>query len=100
MPRLSRPLLTPALMLVVLGLAACDEIAVAGDPVALADVRGQKSCVAAVANQTGASGISVNTSLPVIELNRFIIDVPGAASWTCVTDDNGSAREIVERRTS
>lgn len=82
-----------------LTLAACDEIAVANDPVALADVRGQKNCVAAVAKHTGASGVSINTTVPIIELNRYIVDVPNAASWTCVTDDSGKATEIVERNT-
>lgn len=94
MPRLMRLIL----LIGPLGLAACDELAVANDPVALADLRGQKSCVAAVAGQTGASGVAVNTTIPVIELNRFIIDVPNAPSWTCVTDQAGKATEIVERR--
>lgn len=85
-------------ILAALGIAACDEIAVANDPVALSELRGQKSCVAAVAKQTGASGVAANTTLPVIELYRFIIDVPNAPSWTCVTDENGKAQEIVERR--
>jgi hypothetical protein len=92
-----RQFLRPALLLPAMFLAACDELAVANDPVALAEVRGQKSCVAAVASHTGASGVSVNTTLPVVELNRFIIDVPNAPSWTCVTDDAGKASEIVER---
>lgn len=48
--------LRPALCLTLLGLAACDEIAVADDPAALAELRGQKSCVSAVAQQTGAAG--------------------------------------------
>ena len=87
----------PALVLCLLGVAACDEIAVAGDPVALADLRGQKSCVAAVNAQTGAKSV-INTTLPVVETNRFIVDVPNAASWTCVTDANGKALEIVERQ--
>ncbi|MFK7835883.1 MAG: hypothetical protein AB8B60_06665 [Sulfitobacter sp.] len=95
MPRFLRP----ALALPFLALAACDELAVANDPVALADLRGQKSCIAAVSKQTGASGVAVNTTLPVVELNRFIIDVPGANMWTCVTDQNGKATQIVERQT-
>ena len=93
MHRFSRP----ALALCLLGVAACDEIAVAGDPVALADLRGQKSCVAAVNKQTGAKSV-INTTIPVIETNRFIVDVPSAASWTCVTGPNGKALEIVERQ--
>lgn len=92
------PFARPALFVALIALGACDELAVANDPVALADLRGQKSCVAAVAKQTGAGGVTVNTVIPVVELNRFIIDVPNAASWTCVTDANGQAIEIVERR--
>ncbi len=87
-----------ALGLSLLGLVACDEIAVASDPVALAELRGQKSCVAAVSKQTGASGVAINTTIPVVELNRFIVDVPKAASWTCVTDDTSKALQIVEQR--
>ena len=93
------PALRPLLILPVLAIAACDEIAVASDPVALADVRGQKSCVRAVAKETGVSGVTVNTALPVVELNRFLVDVPGGGTWTCITDDSGKAIEIVERAT-
>lgn len=92
-------ILRSALALSLLVVAACDELAVANDPEALAELRGQKSCVAAVAKETGASGVTPNTTLPVVELNRFIIDVPNAPSWTCVTDQNGRATQIVERRT-
>lgn len=81
-----------------LGLVACDELAVANDPVALADLRGQKSCVAAVSGETGAANVAINTTLPVVELHRFIVDVPGANMWTCVTDPNGKAIQIVERQ--
>jgi hypothetical protein len=92
------PLRLPlALLPALIGLAACDEIAVADDPVALAEVRGQKSCVAAVANHTGVAAATLNTSLPVVEVDRFIVDVPGGNSWTCVTDERGKALEIVER---
>lgn len=94
-----RAFLRPALCLPFLALAACDEVAVAGDPVALADVRGQKSCVSAVAKQTGKAGVSINTTIPVIETNRFIVDVPGGKRWTCVTDGNGRATELVEQQT-
>ena len=91
-----RIILRPALGLALLATAACDEIAVANDPEALGDVRGQKSCVRAVSEQTGKAGVTVNNTIPVIELNRFIVDVPGAKSWSCVTDENGKAKEIVE----
>ena len=90
--------LRPALCLTLLGLAACDEIAVADNPAALAELRGQKSCVSAVAQQTGATGVAVNTTRPVVELYRHIVDVPGGASWSCITDPNGKAVEIAEQR--
>ncbi len=91
-------LLRPALCLSLLAVAACDEIAVAGDPEALAELRGQKSCVSAVAKETGNPGASLNTTVPVIETNRYIVDVPNAKSWTCVTDANGQAWQIVEQQ--
>jgi len=90
--------LRPALCLTLLVLAACDEIAVADNPAALAEVRGQKSCAAAVTQQTGATGVAVNTTRPVVELYRHIVDVPGGASWSCITDPNGKAVEIAEQR--
>jgi hypothetical protein len=92
-------LLRPALCLSLLAVAACDEIAVAGDPVALADVRGQKSCVSAVSKQSGSTGAVINTTVPIVELNRYIVDVPNGKSWTCVTDINGNATQIVEQQT-
>lgn len=92
-----RFILRPALCLSLLAIAACDEIAVASDPVALAELRGQKACVKAVSNQTGVAGVAINTTIPVIETNYFIVDVSNAKPWTCLTDDNGNALQIVER---
>lgn len=94
-----RSFLRPALCLSLLAVAACDEIAVAGDPEALSDVRGQKSCVAAVAKESGASGATINTTIPIIETGRYIVDVPNSKSWTCITDANGKATQIVEQQT-
>ena len=96
---LMRYILRPALYLSLLAVAACDEIAVAGDPVALADVRGQKSCVSAVAKESGNKAAVINTTIPIIETGRYIVDVPNAKSWTCVTDANGRATQIVEQQT-
>ncbi len=90
--------LRATLCLSALALAACDEVAVSSDPEARADGRGQRTCVKAVADQTGASGVKINTTIPVIETNYFIVDVPGAKSWTCLTDDSGRATQLVERR--
>ncbi|MBD3663354.1 hypothetical protein [Sulfitobacter aestuariivivens] len=88
--------LRSALCLSLLAVAACDEIAVANDPEALADLRGQKSCVRAVVDETGADGVAINTTIPIIETNYFIVDVPNAKSWSCVTDENGRATQIAE----
>ncbi|MDF1727245.1 MAG: hypothetical protein P1U53_05780 [Sulfitobacter sp.] len=90
------PFLRTALVLPFLALAACDEIAVADDPAALAQLRGTKSCVAAVKRQTGASAVTPNTTLPVVEVNQYVIDVAAAPSWTCYTDDNNNAAQLVE----
>lgn len=90
--------LRPALCLSLLAVAACDELAVANDPEALADLRGSKNCIKAVNAQAGATNAALNTTIPVVETNYFIIDVPGKKSWTCVTDDKGVATQIVKRR--
>ena len=93
MPFLKRAVLA----LPFVGLAACDEVAVANDPAALSEVRGAKSCVAAVSKETGTKA-TLNTTEQVIEVNYFIVDLPGGGQWTCVTDENGRAKEIVKRR--
>ena len=90
--------LRPALCLSLLAVAACDEVAVAGDPVALAEVRGQKTCVSAVAKESGNAGAAINTTIPIIETGRYIVDVPNAKSWTCITDANGNATQLVEQQ--
>jgi hypothetical protein len=92
-------LMRPALCLSILALAACDELAVANDPVALAELRATKSCIAAVKAQTGASTATLNTTLPIVEINQYVIDVPGAPAWTCFTDDMGQAAQLVVLRT-
>ena len=94
-----RFILRPVLCLSLFAVAACDELAVANDPEALADLRGQKNCVKAVNAQTGGATAVINTTIPVIETNYFIVDVAGAKSWTCLTDEKGMATQIVERNT-
>ncbi|MFT6674346.1 MAG: hypothetical protein ACJAVM_000517 [Sulfitobacter sp.] len=88
-------LLRSALCLPLLAISACDELAVANDPVALAEVRAARTCVAAVNKQVGG-GATLNTTLPIVEINQYVIDVPKANSWTCFTDDNGRAQQLIE----
>ena len=89
----------PLLCAAALTLSACDEIAIAtstDDPEARIAARGARSCVRAVENHTDPTAAEINTTIPVIEVNRFIVDVPGPESpWVCITDDEGNAREIV-----
>lgn len=95
MPAVMRPLLCLSL----LSIAACDEVAVANDPVARAELRGTKSCIAAVKKQTGEKAVTGNTTFPVVETNQYIIDVNGVATWVCFTDDSGRAQELTKVRT-
>ncbi|APE43283.1 hypothetical protein BOO69_07510 [Sulfitobacter alexandrii] len=92
------PLLRPALLIALLGVAACDEVAVANDPVARAELRATKSCIAAVENETGVSGASINTTIPIIEVNQYIVNVPNAPYWTCITNDEGQAQTITQNQ--
>jgi len=88
-------LMRAALCLPLMAVAACDELAVANDPAALADLRAGKSCVSAVNKQVGGGAV-LNTTLPIVEINQYVVDVPKANSWTCYTDDNGRAQELIE----
>lgn len=90
--------LTSALCLSLFALSACEEIAVAGDPAALAEVRAQKSCIRAVERHTQVEGGTINTTIPVVETGQYIIDLPNAPSWTCYVDENGSASQLIETR--
>ncbi|MEM8578285.1 MAG: hypothetical protein AAGF60_10570 [Pseudomonadota bacterium] len=90
--------LTKFAALATLGLAGCEDIAVADDPDALAELRGTRSCIRAVSAETGASGVTANTTLPVVEVNQYIIDVPGQVSWVCYTNDQNQAVELVKLR--
>lgn len=96
------PLFTRSISALVLslgGLAGCDEMAVADDPAALAELRTHKSCIAAVEQHTGISGGTINRTIPIVETNQYIVDLPGGApKWTCYTDAEGKARELILTR--
>ena len=97
MPVSTSVIVRAALCLPLLGVAACDEVALAGDSGTLSESRGQRTCVRAVADQTKATGVTINTTIPVIEENYFVVDVPNGNSWTCITDESGRATQIAER---
>lgn len=87
-----------ALFLPFLALSACEDMASAGDPAARAELASQKSCLRAVKKHTGISGATINTTIPIIETNQYIIDLPNLPSWTCYTDETGAARELIQTR--
>ena len=87
-----------ALCLPFMALAACEDMATTGDPAARAELASQKSCIRAVEKHTGVSGASINTTIPVVETGQYIVDLPGAPSWTCYTDETGAAKQLIETR--
>lgn len=81
-----------------LALGACDEAAFSDDPAVRAEFAGVRSCIRAVQSETGSTGATHNTELPVVEVNQYIIDVPNQRSWTCYTNDQNRAIELVRLR--
>lgn len=78
-----------------MALMACEDLEVANDPDALADLRGNRSCVRAVNNETGVTGATPNTELAVVEVNQFIINGGDGSVWTCFTNDAQVAQALV-----
>lgn len=83
------------LLAVPLTLAACDPAEFDPDPDVRAEARSNRKCVAAVKKQTGSATASVNTTIPVVEFNQFLIDVP-KATWVCIADDEGNPKQLYE----
>ena len=91
-----RYLTRPAVLIcaAALALAACDPAEFDADPDVRRDARANRTCVTAVSNQTG-SDAQLNTTLPIVEVNQYIIDVPeGQQRWMCRTDDEGTATQL------
>jgi hypothetical protein len=84
-----------ALSCLLLPLAACDEAALSDDPEIRVDARGTASCARAVQNHTGNAAAAYNPGIPVVEVNQYVIDVPGVERWLCYTDDSGRAQALV-----
>lgn len=91
----------PALLacMATLALAACDPAEFDPDPDVRRDARANRTCVSAVKNQTGSDAVQ-NTTLPVVEINQYIIDAPGVQQrWMCRTDDEGNATQLYQMGT-
>lgn len=87
-----------ALCLPFMALAACEDMSTATDPAARAETKAQRSCIRAVETHTGVSGGKINATIPVVETNQYIVDLPATAPWTCYTDETGTAKELIETR--
>lgn len=86
----------PALVLCMaaLALTACDPAEFDPDPDVRRDARANRTCVKAVSDQVGAPA-QLNTTLPIVEVNQYIIDVPASQErWMCRTDDEGTASQL------
>lgn len=89
--------LTLTLCAALTALAACDPAELDPDPEVRAEARGARKCVAAVREQTADASSVLNTTLPIVEINQFIVDVPGKNSrWLCQTNDAGTPQELLE----
>lgn len=87
----------PALILCMatMALAACDPAEFDADPDIRRDARANRKCVVSVKEQTGDATAQLNTTLPVVEINQYIIDVPANQErWMCRTDDEGTPTQM------
>lgn len=84
------------------GLGGCTQISetearAAGEAAGAA--RALRACPRAIARQTGAQAVTLNTEIVVVEVNQYIFDVPGEdRPWTCVTDDAGAPQFLYPAR--
>ncbi len=91
----------PALILCMatMALAACDPAEFDPDPDVRRDARANRTCVNAVTAETGSPS-QLNTTLPVVEINQYIIDVPATQErWMCRTEDDGKASQLYKMGT-
>ena len=93
-----RILMRPALILCMaaMALTACDLAEFDSDPDVRRDARANRTCAKAVSAQTGSKA-QLNTTLPIVEVNQYITDVPELQKrWMCRTDDEGNATQLYE----
>lgn len=87
----------PALFagIAIFGLSACDIAEFDADPDVRRDARANRKCVDDVRKQTGDALTQLNTTLPIVEINQYIIDVPTLQErWMCRTDDEGTPTQL------
>ncbi|MCX7565539.1 hypothetical protein OS189_04180 [Sulfitobacter sp. F26169L] len=78
-----------------MALAACDPAEFDPDPDVRRDARANRKCVVSVKEQTGDAASRLNTTLPIVEINQYIIDAPTLQErWMCRTDDEGNPTQL------
>lgn len=83
------------LCMATVALAACDPAEFDADPDIRRDARANRKCVVAVTAQTGDATAQLNTTLPVVEVNQYIVDAPAVRErWMCRTDDEGTPTQL------
>ncbi len=93
MPTFTRPAFF--LCMATMALSACDPAEFDADPDVRRDARANRKCVVAVKEQTGDATSRINTTLPVVEINQYIVDVPANQErWMCRTDDAGTPTQM------
>lgn len=88
---------------VLAGLSGCTDMPSSAEATLAGDAPGAaralRACPRAIARQTGASGITLNTEIVIVEINQYIFDVPGQEQpWTCVTDVAGAPKFLYPTR--
>ncbi|WP_298863742.1 hypothetical protein [uncultured Sulfitobacter sp.] len=87
----------PALILCMatMALTACDPAEFDSDPDVRRDARANRKCVIAVKAQTKDEASQLNTTLPIVEVNQYIVDAPTLQErWMCRTDDAGEPTQL------
>lgn len=89
--------LVPMVCVAAFALAACDPAEFDADPEVRAEARSARKCIASVRGQTGDASAVLNTTLPIVEVNQVIIDVPGNQTrWMCLTNDQGAPQSLYQ----
>jgi len=83
-----------------LALAACDPAEFDKDPDVRRDARANRTCARSVVDHAG-SAAQLNKTLPIVEVNQYIFDVPETQElWMCRTDDEGTATQLYKMNAS
>jgi hypothetical protein len=79
----------------ILTVSACDPAEFDTDPDVRRDARANRKCVLEVQEIAKDPAAQLNTTLPIVEINQYIIDAPTQQErWMCRTDDEGNPTQL------